>query len=75
MRDFGALSSALIGCVSDGDSESIFRDSTAIRLVFLLLVAILGIVRFAICDSVPLRHLHLHLHPVTVLELISKTYT
>ena len=54
---------ALIGCNSDGDSEIDFPRfcSAAIRLIWLRAVeflaippAILGIVRFAIRDSVPL---------------------
>ena len=53
-----------MGCDSDGDSESIFRDSTLLRFdsFFASLCgipgdsrpAILGIARFAIRDSVPL---------------------
>ena len=54
-----------IGCDSDGDSESIFRDSTAVRLNCLLLAAeFLAIPAHdsrnrAIRDSVPLRSTYL----------------
>ena len=54
----------MIGCDSDGDSESIFRDSTLLRFDSCSTShcgvsgdsrpAILGIVHFAICDSMPL---------------------
>ena len=57
--------SALTGCDSDGDSESIFRNSTLLRFDSFFASrcrmsgdsrpAIPGIVRFAIHDSVPLR--------------------
>ena len=57
--------SALIGCDSDGDSESIFHDSTSLRFGSCFASrcgisgdsrpTILGTARFAIRDSVPPR--------------------